>query len=475
MKKNFIYNLIYQILILIIPLITIPYVSRVLGAEGIGVYSYTYSIVYYFMLVAMLGINNYGNRTIAKIRDNKEELSKNFLGIYIVQLITAFIMSVTYLIYIFVFDNQYREIALIQTIYIFSAMFDVNWFFFGIEKFKLTITRNSIVKILSLILIFLFVKEKNDIYIYTLILAGSTLLSNVFLISFIRKYIHFTKLIKKDIIKHIKPCIVMFLPVIAVSIYKIMDKIMLGAISNMTEVGYYENAEKTTQIPLVIITALGTVMLPRASKMLSNGEEETLKVLIGKSMKFVMFLVFPIMLGIICISKDFSILFFGSEFEKSGILIQYLAITILFLSFGNVIRTQYLIPKEKDKEYIISPLLGAVVNLILNFIFIPMYGALGACYGTVLAEFVVVFYQTMKVRKELRIIKYIKDAIPFLIKALIMFVVIISFNKLGISSIEKIIIQIVVGTLLYIILNIKYINQTIGIKRLFHKYIKKEV
>ena len=156
MKKNFIYNIIYQILILILPLITIPYVSRILGADGIGIYSYTYSIAYYFMLVAMLGLNNYGNRTIAKVRDDKEKLSKEFFGIYSLQLITSIIMVICYLLYVLIFDNSYKIIALIQILYVISTVFDINWFFFGIEKFKLTITRNTIIKVLSLVLIFIF-------------------------------------------------------------------------------------------------------------------------------------------------------------------------------------------------------------------------------------------------------------------------------------------------------------------------------
>ena len=141
MKKNFIYNILYQILILIIPLITMPYVSRILGADGIGIYSYTYSIAYYFMIVAMLGLNNYGNGTIAKVRDNKEELSKQFFSIYGFQVLSSLIMIILYISYIFIFDNQYKIIALIQSMYVISSMFDINWFFFGIEKFKLTITR----------------------------------------------------------------------------------------------------------------------------------------------------------------------------------------------------------------------------------------------------------------------------------------------------------------------------------------------
>lgn len=468
MKKNFIYNIIYQILILILPLITVPYVSRVLGADGVGIYSYTYSIAYYFMIIAMLGLNNYGNRTIAKVRDNKEELSKEFCSIYAFQLITSNLMLISYLMYVLIFDNQYKTIAMIQIMYVISSIFDINWFFFGIEKFKLTITRNTMIKILSLLFIFIFVKTPNDIWKYTAILAGSTLFSNIVLFAFLRKYIKFIKVRKKDILKHIKPCFILFLPVIAVSIYKIMDKIMLGNMSNVSEVGYYENGEKIIQVPLAIITALGTVMLPRVSNMLSNHQEEYVKKIISKTMPFIMFLAFPMFFGIFVIGKDFSLIFFGSEFEKSGYVMQLLSITIVFLSWGNVIRTQYLIPKERDKEYIISAFLGAIVNFIMNCIFIPKYSSLGACIGTIVAEFVVMFYQSWVVRKELFLKEYIMNSIHFIIKSIIMFIIITLIGKaIKNNELLRVIVQILMGILVYVMLNIKYIYQNVG-KKIYH-------
>lgn len=456
-KKNFVYNVIYQILILIIPLITTPYVSKTIGATGIGTYSYTYSIVYYFMIFSMLGLNNYGNRTIAKNRENKIELSKRFKEIHLFQIITSTTMITLYFLYILIFDNKYFNIALIQSLYVISCMFDINWFFFGIEKFKLTITRNTIIKILSLIFIFIFVKNKNDIWIYTLILSSSTLLSQLLLWPFVNQYITKVKINLNDIKKHIKPCIKLFLPVIAVSIYKIMDKTMIGMLSNVDEVGYYDNAEKIINVPIAIITAAGTVMLPRMSNMHSKGESSKTKPIILKTMKFMGFLSFAMMFGIMAIAKKFSIVFFGTQFIKTGDIIMLLTITIIFLSWGNVIRTQYLIPKEMDKEYIISAFLGAIVNFILNIIFIKEFKSIGACIGTIAAEFVVALYQTIVVRKNLEIKKYITDILPFFIKSIIMFIIIYPLNFINLSPLITIIIQITLGIITYSLLNIKYI------------------
>lgn len=472
-KKNFIYNIVYQILIMIIPLITMPYVSRVLGSTGIGTYSYTYSIVYYFMMFAMLGFNNYGNRSIAKVRDNKENLSKTFKEIYCMQIITSFLMIILYFLYLIIFDVKYKEIALIQSIYIISCLFDINWFFFGIEKFKLTVTRNTIIKILSLLFIFLFVKSKNDVWIYTLILSGCILLSQLSLWPFVSKYVTNVDINFKDVFQHFKPCLKLFLPVIAVAIYKVMDKTMLGWFSNISEVGFYENAEKIINVPNAIISALGTVMLPRMSNLYAKNKNEESKKVIDKSIKLMMFLAFAMTFGLICVSKNFSILFFGQDFAKSGIIINLLSITVLFLSWGNVLRTQYLIPKEYDKIYIESAFLGAMVNLVFNLIFIPKYASIGACIGTIFAELSVVLFQTISIKKELPIKKYIKDIIPLFVSSLIMFIIIYLLNFVKINDIIRIVIQVILGCLIYYVLNYRYVNNLINIDKLILKIRKK--
>lgn len=471
-KKNFMYNMIYQMLILIIPIITAPYLSRVIGANGVGTYSYTYSIVHYFMLITMLGVNNYGNRTIAKVRDNKETLSKNFWSIYGLQIIMGIIMLAIYIGYVLLFDNKYRIIALIQSAFIVSAMLDINWFFFGMEEFKKTITRNSFVKIGNVILIFLLVKTKTDIWKYTSIMAGMTCISQLILWGFLKGKVNFVKIKWKDIAKHIKPNLVLFIPVIAVSLYKIMDKIMLGALTTVAEVGFYENAEKIINIPLALITALGTVMLPRMSNLIAKGDKEQTEKYISKSIKFVMFLSLAMCCGLIGIGYKFAPFFFGKEFQKTGLLIMMLATTLPFVSFANVLRTQYLIPREEDKIYIKSVFLGAITNLIMNLIFIPLYGGAGACIGTITAEFAVMLYQAIAIKKELPIKYYVFDGIPFVIKASIMLVIIYPFNYLHISDFLRLVIQVGLGCIVYGLLNIKYILSIVNIKKILKKLKK---
>ena len=474
-KKNFVYNLIYQVLILVIPLITAPYLARTVKADGVGIYSYTYSIVYYFMLLTMLGVNNYGNRTIAKVREDKEKRSKEFLGIYALQLIIGIIMLVLYLGYVIIFNSAYKNIAIIQSLFIISAMFDINWFFFGMEEFKKTITRNTFIKIGNVILIFALVKSPDDLWKYTLIMSGMMCLSQFILWGFLRKKIKFVKIGLKDVIKHIKPNLVLFIPVIAVSLYKMMDKIMLGKIANVTEVGFYENAEKIIGIPMTLITALGTVMLPRISNIIEKGEINKVNDYISKSISFVMFMSLAMCAGLISVGYNFAPIYFGVEFQKTGILIMLLSVTLPFLSFANVIRTQYLIPAEKDKIYIVSVSLGAVSNLIMNILLIPKLESVGACIGTVTAEFIVMFYQAFAVRKKIQISKYIKNIIPFVLKAGVMLAVTYVFNFIKMNDFIRFFIQICVGCLVYGLLNLKYILSIVDIKKLFNKFKNNKV
>ena len=309
--------------------------------------------------------------------------------------------------------------------------------------------------------IFIFVKKAEDLPIYTLILSLSSVISCFPLWVILKKYIRFTKITLKNVIEHIKSCLVLFIPVISYSIYKVMDKTMLGSLIGANEVGYYENATKIINIPLGFITALGTVMLPRMSNVAANGDKNQFETLIKKSINFIMFISIPICLGICAISDDFSVLFFGSEFEKTGILCIYLSVTIIFIAMANVVRTQFLIPKERDKEYVISTICGAIINLVLNLYLIPKYESVGACISTVIAEATVMIYQIFAVRKDIPILKYIKEGSLFVINSLIMFILIIVFDFISMNSMLRILLQVVLGILLYLLLNIKYINENI--------------
>lgn len=449
-KKNYFYNLIYQILILIIPLITFPYLSRILGAELIGEYSYKYSIVNYFIIFIMLGLNNYGNRTIAMVRDNLDKLSTTFYEIYLIQFCQGILILIIYLFYCF-FITKNNLIFLIMTIFIIASIFDVNWFFYGLEKFKFLVIRNIIIKLLMTISIFKFVKEKKDIYIYCIILALGTLVSNIILYPYILNQLKKKKIKIKNVVKHIKPNLYLFLTVLAVSLFKIMDKIMLGMMTNNIQVGYYEAAEKIINIPLIMIVSLGNVMLPRISNIINEYEKKT-KELIYKSILFSFFLSTSMGFGIMGISKEFVPIFYGEGYKECSYLFLILLPSCFFLAFANVVRTQYILPKKMDDIYVKSAFLGAIVNLIINFFLIPLKGAIGASIGTLFAEIVVCIYQVIRVRKYLPISLYIKKGIPFFISGIVMFSIIYFINFKNIPIIYVLLIKIILGAILYLLL-----------------------
>lgn len=460
-SKNFLYNVLYQILILIIPLVTTPYVSRALGANNIGIYSYTYSIVYYFMLFSMLGINNYGSRVIAKCNDDIEKRSNKFWNIYTLQLSLTLIFSILYMLFIALLAHENKLIMIIQQIYLLSVAFDINWFFFGIEKFKITISRNIIIKLITLILIFIFVKNPGDLWKYTMIMSVGTLLSQLYLWLHVKKYIKKSKIYLKKVFSHLKHCIILFIPVIAYSIYRVMDKTMIGYFANTTELGNYESAEKIINIPLSFIAALGTVMIPYMSKT----KDSSWKKDIVSTFELCFCFILPMSFGLYIISNDFSNIFFGAGFEKTGNIIKLLTPTIIFGSISNVIRTNYLIPKEKDFIYVKSTIIGAVLNLICNIIFIKQLGAYGACIGTILAEFIVMSYQIFKTLEIFDYKNIIKIFFKSFYKTVLMSLIILLIGIIIIEPVKKIIFQILVGGIFYFIINYNFIVYNfLGIK-----------
>lgn len=455
LKKNIVYNFLYQVLVLILPFITAPYLARTIGANGIGIYSFSQSIALYFTYIAVLGLSNYGNRSIAEVQNEREKRSIAFWEIYSMQMTTFFISCILYILYI-VFFSVDKISSTIMMIWVLSSLFDINWFFFGIEQFKLTVIRNLLVKIISVICIFAFVHNANDIYKYILIMAISTLTSQIALWPYLKKFVDFKKVKWKDVKKHYKPNIILFIPVIAVSLYKIMDKIMLGYISNMAEVGYYENAEKIINIVESLIVAIGTVMLPRMSHIFSQDNKKVENQYFDFAMIAVIIYSCAVMFGLFSIKGVFTEIYFGKDFSKTGILIGYLAITVLFFGIGNVLRTQYLIPAKLDGIYIKSAILGAIVNFIVNAILIPKFNSIGAAIGTVFAETAVSIYQFYKVRDKIDLRKYIPEFIYFIISGFCMSLIINVLPKFN-NSVITLIINILVGGIVYVIFTIIYL------------------
>ena len=456
LKQNIFYNISYQIVLIITPLITAPYISRTIGAEGIGLHSYNYTIAYFFVLFAMLGINNYGTRKIATIKDNKELLSKTFSSIYFFQLFISLIIIILYALYV-VFVAKGSTISSILFLFVISACIDINWFLFGLDKFKITVIRSVIVRLITLCALFIFVKDSSDLWVYVLI-NSLGILANQFVIWLLAfKYTILKKVTISEITSHLKPNLILFIPVIAMSIYTSVDTLILGVLTDMTQLGYYENTIRIVKIPMGIIVALGTVMLPRMSNLASLSKKEESDSLIEQSMFYVIFIASSLTFGIAGIAPIFAPVFFGDEFVEVGRLITYMTPTILIIAWANVIRTQYLIPNHKDKIYVLSVFWGAVVNIVVNLFLIPFYGALGAVIASIAAEAAVCLCQTFMVRTKIDLIQYIKNSWMFIPIGAVMFITVRWIGELNGTSIVTLIIQISVGAVIYLSLSLAYL------------------
>ena len=449
MKINYFYNTLYQVITLIVPLITTPYLSKVLGAKGIGLYSYSYSIAYYFVLFAMLGLGNYGRREIAFARRDREYLSKVFWSIYFLQVFTSLIAIIAYIIYLIALDDNYMMNLMI--IYVVSAVFDISWLFLGLELFRYTVFINSIVKILATLCIFVFVHNASDVYIYGLIMALHFLVSSIAMWKQLRNEVDFYLPSFSEIIAHLKPNIILFIPVIAVSLYKTMDKIMLGAISGTIEVGYYENAERIIRVPVALISSLGTVMMPKISVLLSQGKKEESNSYIGKSLYFSMFISTSTCFGIMGISKEFVPLFYGNHFLVCIKLFLVLLPSCIFVAFSQVLLTQILLPQNHNKSYAIIVSLGAAVNMVVNLILIPKYKSVGAAIGTLAAEMIVCIANMVINCKRFNSYKFFLKGIPFINAGFLMFLFLFLVEFTIENPIIILVIKILLGILMYII------------------------
>lgn len=450
-KKNFLYNTAYQVLTIILPLATAPYLSRVLGAEGVGTYSWTYSVAYYFVLFAMLGTEMYGQREIARCRDDRGLMSRTFWSIWALQSLTALVVAAAYLAYAFVIADD-ALLAACWIPYIISAGLDVNWFFFGREEFKVTVTRNFIVKLATFFLMFVVVRGENALVNYLLLLSCGYFLSVAVLWPMLRKRVDFIRPSLADLHAHIKPNLLLFLPVVSASLYTVFDKVMLGAISGMTEAGYFENAFKICIMPMAFVNALGGVMLPHMANLLAKGEKDEVGKYLGGAMWFSMMLAFAFSFGIAGTAPVLAPVFFGEGFEPCALLMCVIAVDLPFMSWASVLRKQYLVPAARDRAFAASIVTGAVVNIALNLVLIPSLASLGASIAIAAAEAAVCGVQVFVLRGELPQLKWLRESVPYLVIGAVMFVAVRAVGSALGVTVASLATEVLVGVVVYAVL-----------------------
>lgn len=450
--KNYIYNVIYQIIVIILPIITTPYVSRALGAEAIGTYGYVISIVTYFTLVGTLGLTNYGKREIAYVQDDKEKRDKVFSELFLFRVITTTFTIIVYIVTLCI-HNEYSIYYQILIFEVLAMLFDISWFFQGIENFKKVVIRNSIVKLVSIILIFVFIKKPSDLWIYFCIYAISNFLGNVTLWFKIKKYIKFRKVKLRDLKKHIKPTISLFIPQIATSIYTVLDKTMLGNLSNnISEVGFYEQSQKIVKLALTLVTTIGAVMMPRISNTYANGDKEKVSDYMKKTFNFVWIASIPIMFGIMVTSQDLVPWFFGQGYEKVTDLMIWSSPIIVFISLSTVIGSQFLMSIKKQNIHTMAVIIGSIINVVLNLILLRNYASMGAVISTVIAELVITIIEIIYITcyKYIKLKDIFYKSYKYFIIGLIMYVCvwIVQYNLN--ASITSTVIEVMVGGIVYV-------------------------
>lgn len=451
LKKNFGYQMAYRVLTVITPLITSPIISRALGADQLGVYSATQAFVNYFMFIAMLGIEKYGQRTIAAA-SSKVDRERLFCEIYTVQFCSSILSIISYIAVIFLTGGSRTAVQLIQSLWVFSCLFNVGWFFFGCEEFQTTVIRSLAIKILTVVSIALLIRNPEDLALYALIMAGGAAAGELLLWFPLTKRIKFKRPSWDRVKPHILPIFRLFIPVIALSVYHIMDKTMLDVLSTEANVGWYYAVDKIVNIPVGLIMAIGTVMMPRVTYVLHNENEDKAKRLLEISSELTIFLTSAITFGVAAISKEFIPFFFGPGYEPCVELMYLFSPVLVIKALSDVVCTQYLIPSKKDNIYTAAVTCGAVANVIFNALFIPSFGAKGAVFGTLAAEFVVLVVQISGCLKAVNFIKiFARQSYYILIGAVMALVVRLCANYMAIPRVFiQIIIMVIIGAAVYL-------------------------
>ena len=451
-KKNFAYSLAYQILILVTPFITTPYISRVLGADGVGIYSYTNSIIAYFTLFAALGTVSYGTREIAQHRDDKAQLSKLFWEIEIMTIISSLVCLAAWILFICV-SKEYRIYYIALTPLILGTHFDISWFYSGCEQMKYNVIRNSAVKIIGIIALFVFIRTKDDLIWYVVINSLVQMLGNLTMWTYLPKFLEKIDFRTITLKHHFKETLVYFVPTIATSIYTVLDKTLIGVITkDEYQNGYYEQATKIVNIiKSLVFTSVNSVMGARISYLFASDKIDEIKEKISLSLDYIMFLGFGCVFGISAVANVFIPIFCGKGYEPVVNLLYVLSPIVLIIGISNSLGSLYYTPSGQRAKSAKIIVLGSVVNLILNLIFIPKLGGTGAVISSLIAETLISVLYLRFSHGFMTVGMILQKSWKRLIAGAIMLIAVMLINtNIHIMPILQLILEIAAGVLIYI-------------------------
>lgn len=447
--KNYFYQTVFQLTKILLPIITVPIVSNAIGPEGIGVYNYTKSIAQYFVLMAGLGISLYGNREIALSWNRKENISKVFWEIFSFKFILSIISSILYLILVFFIDGSIY--FYVQVFTVLSVLFDISWFFMGVEDFKKTSLVNLLMQIISFFLIIFFVNDSNDTLNYVLIQVSNIFFSQVFVWIFIKEYISFEKINIFNSFRHFRGSIEFFIPQVAILLYTELNKTLLGFFLGEKSVGYYTNSLTLNLVFITIITTLDTVLLPHMSSLFAKDNIKKIVETMETTIHLQLFFSIPIMFGMLVVYDKLVPWFFGEKFLFINKVIPFFSILIVVVPLGMAISRQYLLPIGKTKEYNKSVIIGAIINIVGNLILIPSVGFFGVVFTYIISECFVTIVRTYSFVKSTQF-QFDKNKISkIFLSGIIMYLVTRLLTYSMNASITTNVIQFIIAIFIYLI------------------------
>ena len=404
LKINFIMNAFLTMSSFIFPLITFPYISRILLPEGTGKVSFATSVISYFVILAQLGIPTYGIRACAKVRDNRGELSKTAHELLIINIIMccfSYLILGILLMTVPKFKSEKTLLIIVSLTLLFNTI-GMEWLYKALEQYMYITIRSIIFKVIAVIAMFLLVHEKSDYIIYGAISIFASSVSNIFNLINVHKYINLKPIGNYNLKQHLKPVFIFFAISCAATIYTNLDTVMLGFIKTDSDVGCYNAAVRIKSILVSIVTSLGVVLLPRASYYLEHNMISEFYKITKKAINFVFIIAVPLMAYFILFAKEGIFLLSGSAYIGAVKPMQIIMPTLVFIGLTNIMGIQMLVPMGKEKIVLYSEIAGALVDLVINIILIPRWASAGAAIGTLVAEIIVWIVQYCALRKDVK-------------------------------------------------------------------------
>ena len=446
-KKNYIYNTLYEILAIIAPLITAPYVSRIFEADGVGIFSYVNAITVYFTMFSALGIKSYGQREIARHRDNPEECSKLFWELELMCISTT-TLALTVWIFLIIFSKSYSVYYMVLTITVLATAFDISWFWGGQEQYRFIVIRNSIIKLLGIALLFVFVHKKSDLLLYIALIATTGLLGNISMWTYLPKFLVKVDRKSLSVKRHYKETLVYFIPAVATSIYTVLDKAMIGWITaDDFENGYYEQATKILNICKTLVLSVNTVISARMSFLFSKNAHEEIRNKIQTTLDFILMVSVPVTAGLIGVAGNFIPVFFGDGYDKTIPILYIMSPLLIIIGISNCLGSLYFTPSGQRSRSNKGIITGAVVNLIINCILIPIFSARGAGIASVIAESTITAIYLFMARDYFDISCILRFAWKKLVSAGVMFGAVLLVDGLIYDRLTSLIFKIITGVI----------------------------